>query len=388
MLHTSHIELSRSALQNNIRFLRKIIGPKVIFSSVIKGNAYGHGIEQFVSLAESLGIRHFSLYGADEAHRALKSRTQKSRIMIMGAIDDDELAWAIENEISFYVFDHERLVSSQEAAQKVGKPARIHLEVETGLNRMGLREPDLDRAVEYIRQYSDFFVVEGLCTHFAGAESVNNYLRVQNQIRAYRQMSEKLEAADFKIQIRHTACSAAALTFPDTMHDMVRIGIAHYGFWPSKETQMHYYLQHNLVEKPGLTDPLKRVMNWKSKVMGVKTVNPGEFIGYGTSCLTTRHQTVALIAVGYAHGFPRVLSNLGHVLVHGRRASVVGMVNMNMMTVDVTDIPGVKRGDEVVLIGRQNKHQITVAAFSDLTRFLNYEVLVRLPSEIPRIVVD
>ncbi len=388
MLHTSCIEISRSALRHNIRFLKKIIGPRVIFCSVIKGNAYGHGIEQFMPLAESCGVRHFAMYGADEAARALSSRTQDSTIIIMGAIDDDELVWAIENEISFYVFDLERLAASQQAAQQIGKPARIHLEVETGLNRMGFFEPELDRALEYIREHSGNFVIEGLCTHYAGAESVNNYVRVQSQMRMYQHLSDKLDTEGVKVKIRHTACSAAALTFPETTRDMVRFGIAHYGYWPSKETQMHYYLQHDLVEKHGANDPLKRVINWKSKVMGVKTIKPGEFIGYGTSCQTTRHQTVALIPVGYFHGFPRILSNLGHVLIHGRRASVVGMVNMNMMTVDVTDIPNVKRGDEVVLIGRQNKHQITVAAFSDLSRFLNYEVLVRLPAEIPRIVVD
>lgn len=151
---------------------------------------------------------------------------------------------------------------------------------------------------------------------------------------------------------------------------------------------MHYYIEHGLIGKPRFVDPLKRVISWKSRVMGVKAISPGEFIGYGTSYLTTRKQTVALVPVGYSHGFPRILSNLGHVLIHGRRALVVGMVNMNMMTVDVTDIPGVKRGDEVVLIGKQGKQQITVTGFSDLTRFLNYEVLVRLPQETPRAVVE
>jgi alanine racemase len=134
-------------------------------------------------------------------------------------------------------------------------------------------------------------------------------------------------------------------------------------------------------------DALRRVMKWYSRVMAIQHVAPGEFVGYGNAYLTTRCQRIASVPVGYAHGFSRSLSNLGHVLVHGRHAQVVGTVNMNMMLVDVTDMPDVRPGDEVVIIGRQGRLSISVGSFSDLTRNLNYEVLVRIPSEIPRVVV-
>lgn len=230
MLNTSIIEISRSALRNNVRFLKKHVGSKVVFSSVIKGNAYGHGIEEFVPLAESCGVRHFSVYGADEAFRVLKSRTQASQIMIMGAIDDEELPWAVENGVSFYVFDRQRLEVARAASGKIGKPARIHLELETGLNRMGLEESELPAVVEYIQTHGHHFSVEGVCTHYAGAESVGNYLRIQNQIQTFSRLSEYLLKLGLTPTVRHTACSAAALHFPETILDMVRFGIAQYGY--------------------------------------------------------------------------------------------------------------------------------------------------------------
>jgi len=386
--HTSCIELSESGLRKNIRFLKGIIGPRAIFSSVIKGNAYGHCIKTFVPLAEKCGVRHFSVYSAYEAYETFQSRNENSDIMIMGDIDRDALKWAIENEISFFIFSIEWLKLTLEYARQIGKRARIHLELETGLNRTGLQDEQLQQAVDIIKANRENFIVEGVCTHYAGAESVGNYLRIQNQIHSFKEQAFWLARQGIKIGLWHTACSAAALNYPDTVMDMVRFGIAHYGFWPSRETEMNYYLQHNNSKSGRRVDPLKRVMRWKSRVMNVKNVKAGEFVGYGTAYMTTRNQKIASVPVGYFHGFSRDLSNKGYVLVRGRRAAVVGYVNMNILLIDVTDFPEVYIGDEVVIIGKQKNRHISVGYFSDLGRFLNYEVLVRLPAEIPRIVVD
>lgn len=169
---------------------------------------------------------------------------------------------------------------------------------------------------------------------------------------------------------------------------MVRIGIAHYGFWPSQETKMQYILNGGTANARREHDPLKRVMTWKSKVMNIKNIDQGEFVGYGTSYLTQQAQRIAAIPVGYHHGFARSLSNLGYVLIRGKRAPVVGMVNMHVILVDVTRIKDIQRGDEVVIIGKQKNSFITVGSFSDLSRFQNYEVLARLPFNIPRLIVD
>jgi len=188
--------------------------------------------------------------------------------------------------------------------------------------------------------------------------------------------------------MRHTAASAAALAYPETRMDMVRIGIAQYGLWPSKETAMRFVLRGESEGKARFVDPLKRVLKWKSHVMSVKDVRRGEFIGYGNTYLTSRPQKIAAVPIGYFHGFRRSLSNLGRVLIHGKRAGIVGTVNMNMILVNVTELDNVEIGDEVVIIGKQKNLQITVSSFSDMSNLLNYEALVRLPSGIPRVVVE
>ncbi len=388
MFNSSCIELHRSSLRKNIRFLRKQIGPDVRLSSVVKANAYGHGIETFVPLAEECGIRHFSTANAEEAVRVHDSCSDESDIMIMGCADGDALEWAINNRISFYVFDYRRLEQALAVAHRCGTCARIHLEVETGMNRTGLDGVWLEKAIDVIRGNPKHLQVEGVCTHYAGAESVANYKRVQDQIAAYVRMYQHVASRGIETGFRHTAASAAALAYPETRMDMVRIGIAQYGYWPSKEIEMHYVAGIENEHRSRYVDPLKRVLRWKSRIMSIKAVRQGEFIGYGTSYLTTRPHKVAAVPVGYFHGFRRSLSNLGRVLVRGRRVGIVGYVNMSMMLINVSDVPDLTIGDEVVLIGKQGNAQISVSSFSDMSNLLNYEVLVRLPSEIPRVIVD
>ncbi|MDZ7715743.1 MAG: alanine racemase [Balneolaceae bacterium] len=384
MVHPSHIELSKSALEQNIRFLKEYIGGDTIFCSVIKGNAYGHGIEQFVPMAEECGIRHFGVFSADEAKKACEAKIKPdSHIMIMGMIEDTELDWAIEKDISFYIFELDRLKAAIREAKEVGKKARMHLHLETGMNRLGLQNSMLNKAIELIKKNEKHLSVDGLCTHYAGAESVSNHVRVKKQIENFKKYCQEIEEAGIRPKIKHTACSASTLNYPETTMDMVRIGIAQYGFWPNRETYMNFVKKYEDIDQKH-KDPLKRIMTWKSKVMSTKEVPAGEFVGYGNTYLTSRDQIIATVPIGYSHGFGRNLTNVGIVLVNGERAPVAGLVNMNMLTIDVTDIPETKKGDEVVIIGRQGDQEITVASFSEMTNYLNYEVLVRIPSQLPR----
>jgi alanine racemase len=384
---TCQIELSQGALSKNIRFLRQLIGPRVRFCSVIKGNAYGHGIESFVPLAEQSGVRQFAVFSADEALRAWNSMTKRSEVLIMGDLDEDALEWAIRNEIAFYVFEHDRLQKAITTATRMGRRARVHLELETGMHRTGFEESDLEGVITTLQAAPEALGLEGVCTHYAGAESTANFVRIQDQIATFHKLVERITRAGLRPGLCHSACSAAALNLPETRMDMVRVGIAQYGYWPNEETRMRWTVQRENDSDRAPSDPLRRVIRVRSRVMAKKRVRRGQFVGYGTAYLTTRPQTFAAVPVGYFHGFARSLSNLGHVLIRGRRAPVAGVVNMNMMMVDITDIPSVEKGDEVVIIGRQNRIQLSVGSFSDMTRYLNYEVLVRLPSEIPRIPV-
>ncbi|MDA3864839.1 MAG: alanine racemase [Deltaproteobacteria bacterium] len=390
MISTSHIELSKSALENNLKYLRNYIGDDVQFSSVVKSNAYGHGIKHFIPLAISCGIEHFSVFSAEEAKKVLNAAKSEIEIMIMGYIRPRELEWIINNEVSFYIFNVERLKHTLEIAKKIKKTAFVHLELETGLHRTGLEQEELPEVIKIIKKNKKNIVVSGVCTHFAGAESIANYYRIQQQIKKFEKLTLFLRRKGISTGLHHTACSAAALIYPETIKDMVRFGIAQYGFWPSKETEVHFFNRMN--KQGGIpiseNDSLKRVLSWRSSIMALKHVSKGEYISYGNSFLSLRDMTIASVPVGYYQGYPRKVSNHGYVLINGKRAKIVGIINMNMMVVDVTDIPSAKIGDEVMLIGRQGDDEISVTSFSDMARNLNYETLVSLPHDIERLIVD
>ena len=378
---TSIIELSHSALTENIAWIKHLIGKNTELCCVVKGNAYGHGIEQFVPLAEQCKIHTFAVFSAHEAWRVLNVSVTNPRIIIMGNCEAEQIEWAIENDVEFYVFDSYRLQCAIDASKKVGKPARIHVQVETGMNRTGFTRKELRTVTHAIHAGHVHF--SGLCTHLAGAESIANYVRVKEQFRRFRRIEKWFANQGLKPDLRHVASSAATIIHPDMRLDMVRVGILFYGLWPSRETYIYYVRNRKAKE-----DPLRRVISWKSRVMNVKKVATGEFVGYGTSFLAQDDLKIATVPVGYAHGFSRSLSNSGRVLVHGHRLSVIGVVNMNMMMVNVTDIPNVKKGDEVVLIGHQGDLQISIASFAEFSNQMNYELLTRLAMNIPRIVSD
>lgn len=383
MQTNSVIELSRSAYQKNIDFLKQLFGKKIILSSVVKGNAYGHGIAEFVSMASACGVNHFSVFDADEARQVKAALQNEIPIMIMGFVSDEDLEWIINNEIEFFVFDKKRLLSACKMARKLKKRAIIHIEIETGMNRTGFEKNELSTVVTILKKEKEHLVFKGLCTHYAGAESIGNYYRVEKQIKRFEEIRQYLLEKELKPELLHSACSAASVMFPETRMNLVRIGIMQYGLWPSQEVFITY-----LNSKKIKSDPLHRIITWKSAVMSVKKVKSGDFVGYGTSFMAKKNMKIAVIPIGYAHGYSRSLSNHGRVLIQGQRCMVVGLVNMNMIAVDVTDIENVKKNDEVVLIGNQDHLAISIASFSDYSNQLNYELLTRISKTIPRKIIN
>jgi alanine racemase len=374
--------LSQSSLKKNINFIRKKIGPDPVFSSVVKANAFGHGIETFVPMAEKAGVRHFSVASSYEAWEVKQVCRNSSRIMIMGILYDSDMEWVIQNGIEFFVFDISRLKHARQTAEKLGKKAVVHLEVETGGNRTGLNETDLEEALNIFNASKNLLQFEGFCTHFAGIESLSNQFRIQQQKQKFGELYKQVKKNGILPAYRHTACSAA-LAFPDTVMDLVRVGTAHFGMWPSPDIY-NLHLQQSGKNRDA---PLKRVLTWKTDVMHVKKLEKDEFVGYGTSFQASENMTIAVLPIGYSNGYPRTLSNKGEVLIHGKKAPVVGLINMNVFMVDVTHIDNVKSGDEVVLIGRQKNNVISIRSFSEFTNAINNELVSRLPAAIPRVAV-
>jgi alanine racemase len=383
-MHTnSTIELNPTAYQKNLSFLRSTFGKKVKISCVVKGNGYGHGVREIVSMAYNNGITHFSVFDVQEARSVKAELKDKATVMVMGLVQDEDMEWVIDNNVEFFVFDKGRLTKAAKTAKKLNKKAIIHIEVETGMNRTGFEKNELNTVISFLKKEKEYLIFKGLCTHYAGAESIANYYRVDKQIKRFEDIYQYLCKNELKPEIRHSACSAASIMFPETRMDMVRIGIIQYGLWPSPEVFVNF-----LNTKKSKIDPLQRVITWKSKIMSVKKVKIGEFIGYGTSFLAERKMTIATIPIGYSHGYSRSLSNQGRVLINGQQCIVVGSVNMNMMTVDVTNIESVKKEDEVVLIGSQKGISVSVASFSDYSNQLNYELLTRISKTIPRKIIE
>lgn len=375
----SKIELSYEAISRNFKFIRKLLNGKVRISAVVKGNAYGHGIETYVPAAEQCGVYHFAVFSSDEAKRVFKVKHAATNLMIMGWIDENSYDWVVQNQIECWVFDIQRLVRLLKTAAALKQQVKIHIELETGMNRTGFETADLPTIISILHENAEHFELIGLCTHLAGAESIANHVRIQRQIRQFKLGERFFNQNGIKPKYLHVASSAASIVYPSFRFDMVRIGILQYGYWPSMETFIHY-----INRRKDKTDPLQRIISWKSSVMAIKEVNRGQFISYGTTYLATENKRIAVIPAGYAYGYSRSLSNSGRVLIRGQRVAVIGLVNMNMLIADITSLPEVQPGDEVVLIGKQENLSISVASFSELSNQLNYELLTRLPSNLQR----
>jgi alanine racemase len=381
MFDHSIITLNENSVENNITFLRKKLGNQIKISAVVKANAYGHGIEQIVPLFEKNGINHYAVFYYSEATRVYNSLTKPSTIMVMGYLCEESICDAIQKKIEFFVFNIERLHLAIKYAKKLNLKARIHLEAETGMNRSGLNIDELSNAIYIIKENIEYIEISGFCTHLAGAESVSNHYRIQNQLKRYKKMLSILVANNLNPKYKHVANSAAAMVYPKTRMDLVRIGIMLYGFWSSTEVFIHY-----LNSNHGKLDPLNRILRWHSYIMAIKEVKSSEFVGYGISYQAQSNITTALVPVGYSLGYNRSLSNKGYVLIQGYRCSVIGVVNMNMIIIDISNVIDPKVGDEVVLIGKQGDLEIKVSAFSELSDELNYEILAHLPESIIRTV--
>ncbi|MEZ5017217.1 MAG: alanine racemase [Flavipsychrobacter sp.] len=384
----TEISLDKSAIKNNWDFLQSYFPRQVKISAVVKGNAYGHGIETYVPFAEECGVSHFSVFDAEEAYKVHRVAKKSTAIMIMGAMADEDISWAVANDVEFYVFEKSRLLKAINEAERQGKRAIVHIEVETGMYRTGFEEKDMDMVISTLEKNKDFLTFRGLCMHFAGAEHISNYVRLRKQKAAFRKVLKQFKASGVEPEIIHTCCSAASLRLPEMHYDMVRIGIMQYGFWPSQELKVEYLTKKEFEDGDVVSSPLHRVINWTSNVMSTKIVPKGAYIGYGYSFLAKRNMEIATIPVGYSHGFSRGLSNSGIVLLKGQLLPVVGIVNMNCIVVDITDVPGVSIGDKVILIGEENNKEISVASFGEMINELNYELLTRLPNEIKRKLVE
>ncbi len=374
------IELSESALSKNLKSLSQLAGKRSIAVSV-KANSYGHGLSEIISLlSKNKRIEYVTVHSLDEA-RESRQAGWKRRIMVLGPIAEGPLKEVFTLNLEPTVFELNTLRELGKLSNKYKKPIRTHLKLETGTNRQGLTEGELAQFAKVYKGYPYLKKPYGASTHFANIEDTTNHEYAEYQLWNFNRLIKKLESLKIKPDIRHTASSAALILFDETRFELVRPGISVYGHWPSKET----YLSHQ--QSGGNNKLFQPVLSWKTRITQLKNIKSDEFIGYGCTYRTTKPTKLAILPVGYYDGYSRALSNTAFVLIRGRRAQVRGRVCMNLMMVDVTDINGVKLGDEVTLIGRSQKDAVTAEQLGAWSGTINYEMLARISPKISRIIV-
>lgn len=380
--YSNWIEISRSAYRKNLEFFKNRVMPGTDISVVIKANAYGHGMLEIASLADECGIRIFCVHSINEA-LALRKQGFTQRIVVLGPTIKCFAEAAVKNDIEVVCYNIENLELYEELAKKANKIFNIHLKIETGTNRQGISGSALLAFLDVLKK-CEHIKLRAAYSHFANIEDTTDHSYARMQIERFKNEVALIKNAGFSGFDLHFASSAAATIFTKTHFNMIRLGIAQYGLWPSKETYLSYITEFG----HGSEHILSPVLSWKTVIGQIKKINAGDYVGYGCSHQMTRESTIAILPIGYSDGYDRHLSNQGYVLIRGKRAPVIGRIAMNLTTVDVTDIPEAEVEDEVVLIGSQGDQIIRAEDIASLEGTINYEVVARLPEHITRIIVD
>lgn len=383
------IDLSRSAFHHNVDSLVRLAGKRAL-SVCVKANAYGHGIEPVVELLkERKDVDYLTVHSIDEAIEC-RLAGWRGRIMMVGPAPLASLEAVVAHDVEPVVFTRDSLEVLGKISKRTNKTIRTHLKLETGTNRQGVTEKELSKFATLYKRYPKLGKPYGASMHFANIEDTTSHEYAQEQLSRYNEMVRRMQVLGIKPTIRHTACSAALILFEKTRFELVRPGIAAYGHWPSKETYLSYRLEG------GRNNIFQPVLTWRTRVTQIKDVAADSFVGYGCTYRTTSKTKLAILPIGYSDGYDRQASNIAHVLIKGKRAPVRGRVCMNLMMVDITDIPGVKLEAPATLIGeegsgggvRKKEDRVTAEQLAAWSGTINYEILARLSRAIPRVIVD
>lgn len=368
-----YARIDLDAIASNVEHMKQNLNPNTKIMVVIKADGYGHGAIQIAQMLKNTDyIWGFAVATLDEAI-VLRTEGIEKPILVLGCVFPDQYMEMLKHDIRMNVYTEEMAEAISQMATREGMTAYMHIKLDTGMTRLGF---DISKeSVSAISRIAALpnVCMEGIFTHFAKADETDK-LFTQKQIKDFVWMIDRLKENNVRFQYEHCANSAAIIDVPEADFDLVRAGISTYGLYPSEEVQMK-----NVELKPALA--------LKSHVAFVKEIPAGTGISYGSTYVSERYMIIATIPVGYADGYPRNLSNIGYVLIRGKKAPIVGRVCMDQFMVDVTDIDGVSFGDKVTLIGNDGNETITVEDLSELSGRFNYEFICDLGKRIPRVFV-
>lgn len=377
------LEINKKALRNNIQQFKRLIGDGIKLMVVVKSNAYGHGLIEVAKISLENKVDWLGVDSIDEAIQLRKTGID-APILILGYTPLARLKEAVENNVRLVIYNKETIKKLSELVHRTSniehRTINTHLKVETGTSRQGILKEDILDFVKLVKDCPKI-EIEGLYTHFANIEDTTDHGFAQSQLRRFKEAVDLLEKNGIKVSIKHTACSAAVILFPETYFDMVRLGISMYGLWPSKETFVSAREKNRKIN-------LEPVLTWKTKVAQIKKIKAGTPVSYGLTEKVSQDSKIAILPIGYWDGYDRKLSGIGNVLIRGKRCKVLGRVCMNMIMVDVSHLPEIELEDEVVLLGKQGAEQITAEEIAQKIGTINYEVVTRINPRIPRMIIE
>ena len=356
-------EIDLDKLAANIEALKRRAGEARLLV-VVKANAYGHGAVSVALTASQAGAWGFGVASLEEGDE-LRRAGVVAPIIVLSSTRPAQATGLVQRDLSVTVASYEMGEALSEAAQALGRTAKVHIKVETGMNRFGIGADDAVGLAERLRALPGI-EVEGIASHLATADEADRAFTSQ-QYKAFRECIARLPW----VPIQHISNTAGLLNMPEMRHGLVRCGMGVYGYYPSAETVRDV--------------PLQPALSLRSRVAKVADLQPGEGVGYGMTWRATRPSRVAVVLAGYGDGLQLALSNKGVGLVRGRRAPYAGRVMMDMLTLDVTDIPGVAVDDEVTLLGSQDSEAIDADEMAGLAGTISYEILTGLMERVPRL---
>lgn len=365
-----YAEISLEAIGHNIREVKKRLPEGVKLLGVVKANAYGHGAVPVASYLENQ-VDYFATATIEEAVE-LRENGISAPILILGYVSPSQYGDLVEYDITQTIDSYAQALALEKEAARQNRKTKAHLAVDTGMTRIGFQvtEHDADEAAKIADL--PHIELEGMFTHFSCADQEDKTY-CSMQMEKYDKMTALLAERGVTIPLRHICNSAGIMEFDDHRFEMVRSGIITYGIYPSEE-----------VKKERLD--LIPALSWKSHVIHVKEVGPGIGVSYGATYVTEKPMTrIATVSAGYADGYPRALSNQGCVLIHGKKAPIIGRICMDQMMVDVTDIPDVQVEDVVTLVGTDGDETITIEEIANPAARFDYEMLCDISSRVTRV---
>ncbi|MEB3233675.1 MAG: alanine racemase [Leptolyngbyaceae bacterium] len=398
-VESSWCEISQTAIQANMAVLRHRVGPDVNLGVVVKADGFGHGMVPCAREFLAAGADWLIVNFAYEAVR-LREAGIDAPIYICGNVPVSQCDRVIATRSRIVLYDPEIAKALSQAAQNSDWTVPVHLKIETGTHRQGLYLEDALQLAHLV-QALDGLTLEGLTTHYADIEDTTNHQFAQQQLAGLNAAKAAFAEAGFDVPMLHSANSAATILWPHAHGNLVRVGLASYGLWPSTETYATV-LQTALAEADNPVNPqlpgeaedlepqhfiphLSPVLSWRTRIAQVKSVPTGGYISYGRTFRANYPMRVGILPLGYHEGYDRRMSNLGYVLIHGQRAPICGRICMNMMVVDVTHIAAAQVGSVATLLGSDGNERISAEQLAAWMGTINYEVVSRIHPSQPRL---